>query len=198
MKTGGLIALTGGIGAGKSVVARILRDIGYPVFDCDSEAKALMDADEALKARLAAEIAEEVIVDGAIDRPALSAIVFADAEKLATLNAIVHRAVIDRLIEWAGSSGRRPVFVETAILYQSGLDRYVDAEWHVTAPLEERIRRVMARNGLSREQIMARIRSQQHTPGPEAAILPVERIVNDGKEAVLPQLLRLIGQLQQF
>ena len=140
------IALTGGIGAGKSVVARLLRTMGYAVFDCDIEARMLMDGDDDIKARIGAEIAADAIDDqGAIDRARLSEIVFSDAEKLASLNAVVHGAVKERLARWCERQDKRPVFVETAILYQSGLNRMVDAEWSVEAPVEIRVAREIGR-----------------------------------------------------
>jgi len=142
------------------VVARLLRTMGYAVFDCDIEARMLMDGDDDIKARIGAEIAADAIDDqGAIDRARLSEIVFSDAEKLASLNAVVHGAVKERLARWCERQDKRPVFVETAILYQSGLNRMVDAEWSVEAPVEIRVARVMARNGISRRQVMARITS---------------------------------------
>ncbi len=88
-----LIAITGGIGSGKSVVSRILLALGYPVYDCDSRAKTLMDADSTIKRRLIEEIGEATVVDGIIDRPALSRMVYADAIMLERPNAIVHAAV---------------------------------------------------------------------------------------------------------
>ena len=117
-----LIAVTGGIGAGKSVVCRVLRAMGYPVFDCDSEAKALMDADCDIKRRIAIEIDESAVCGGSIDRRRLAEIVFADAEKLEILNSIVHGAVRQRIAEWAQTLAGRLLFVETAILFQSGLN----------------------------------------------------------------------------
>lgn len=193
-----LIALTGGIGAGKSVVARLLRTMGYAVFDCDIEARMLMDGDDDIKARLGAEIAAEAIdSQGAIDRARLSEIVFADAGKLARLNAIVHGAVKERLACWCERQNKRPVFVETAILYQSGLNRMVDAEWRVEAPAEIRVARVMARNGISREQVMARIEAQRYTPA-DGEPMPETRIIeNDGTTPLLPQVLDLLRQAQR-
>ena len=218
-----LTALTGGIGAGKSVVSRILRTMGYPVFDCDSEARALMDADSRIKERIAAEIAAEAIAGSDIDRRRLAEIVFADAAKLEILNSIVHAAVKERLAQWVESevkseevrvkseevrvkseevrvkgeevrvkSGEPMLFVETAILYQSGLNRLVDSEWCVEAPMELRIDRVMNRNGLTRSQVEDRIASQ-HFEIPDGEPRPFRSLIfNDGINAVLPQIQALL------
>lgn len=182
-----LIAITGGIGSGKSVVSRILRILGYEVFDCDTEAKALMDADCAIHKRLNDEIDREIVRDGVIDRRRLADIVFADAEKLTVLNSIVHGAVRRRIEEWKSDSQSSLVFVETALLFQSGLNEDVDYELRVTAPEDIRIRRVMARNSLSAEAVRARIESQRFTPSLDAVIPPVITICNDGITPVLPQ-----------
>lgn len=181
-----IIAITGGIGAGKSVVSDILRAIGYPVYDCDSRARAIMDSDPAILRALADEISPEVIGrDGAIDRPKLASIVFNDPDKLQRLNSIVHAAVRADLQQWMGSVGTL-AFVETAILYQSGLDRMVDEVWEVAAPEALRIERVCRRNSLTPEQVQARISSQRFQP--ECPHPRVCHILNDGVHSLLLQI----------
>lgn len=185
-----IIALTGGIGAGKSTVAHVLRAWGYLVYDCDSRAKKIMDENDDIKQRIATEIATEAIVDGRIDRSRLSKIVFADSEKLRRLNTIVHRAVRDNIRRWAASvRDRKVVFVESAILYSSGLYAEVDGELRVVAPDETRIARVIRRNGLTRSHIEARIASQQPDENPEIPLADVHMIINDDRQPVLPQLV---------
>lgn len=190
-----LTAVCGGIGAGKSVVSRVLRAMSYEVFDCDSEAKALMDNDTHIKQRLTNEITPDAVrPDGTINRQAVSATVFADADKLCRLNEIVHTAVKQRLADWyrrRAIKGRR-LFVETALLYQSGLDRLADEVWEVTAPDDLRVERVIRRNGLSADEVRARIDSQTFTP--ESAHSNVSFIVNDNLTPVIPQILKLLGE----
>lgn len=181
------IAITGGIGCGKSVVSRILRLRGYTVVDTDSRARAIMDTDEEIKRRLAEEIAAETVVDGVIDRRRLARIVFADRGKLERLNAIVHGKVRESLMRMAADS-RGPLFIETAILFQSGLNRMVDAEWRVVCPPELRISRVMARNGISRDEVLARIGSQDFTPAPSDPQPPLTLIHNDEVHSLLFQI----------
>lgn len=181
------IAITGGIGCGKSVVSRILRLRGYKVVDTDFHARAIMDTDEEIKRRLAEEIAAETVVDGVIDRRRLARIVFADRRKLERLNAIVHGKVRESLTRMA-SEAAGPLFVETAILFQSGLNRMVDAEWRVVCPPELRISRVMARNGISRDEVLARIGSQDHTPAPSEPQPPLTLIHNDEVHSLLVQI----------
>ena len=181
-----LIAITGGIGSGKSVVSRVLRAMGYPVYDCDSQAKAIMDADAEIHRRLCSEIDAAVVTDGVIDRKRLAEIVFNDKAKLAVLNAIVHSAVKAHLAGWADAQPG-VAFVETAILFESGLNASVDAEWRVESPLELRIERTMKRNNLTRQQVEARIASQSRQP--ENPPLPPRTIlINDLSTALLPQI----------
>lgn len=185
-----LIAITGGIGAGKSVVARMLRAIGYDVYDCDSRAKQLMDADAGIKQAVADRICRDAIrPDGSIDRKRLADVVFNDSGKLDCLNRIVHKAVRDDILLWAAN---KPVaFVETAILYQSGIDRMVDEVWEVTAPKEIRILRAMARNGSQRSDVEARINAQENFKS--VYVHPnVRLLINDGDLPILPRLEQLI------
>lgn len=184
-----LTAVCGGIGSGKSMVCSMLTAMGFPVYDCDSRAKALMDSDPEIRKAIARDIAAEALFEsGEIDRRTLSAIVFADARKLATLNAIVHGSVRDDIARWTqteGTKGKR-LFVETAILMESGLDRMVDEIWLVTAPEEVRITRVGRRSGLTPEQTKSRIAMQKDPDGADAVI------VNDGVIPLLSQIERLI------
>ena len=163
-----LIALTGGIGTGKSVVSRLLRTMGYDVYDCDAAAKRLMADDAALRDALADAFgADTYRPDGSLDRARLAARIFGDAEALARMNALVHPAVRRDLLGWrlrhavAGSAeAGRPLFYESAILHESGFHRLADAVWCVSAPLDLRVRRAALRDGTSPERIRERIASQ--------------------------------------
>ena len=186
-----LIAITGGIGSGKSIISDILRGMGHKVYDCDTRAKALMDTDESIKNDLIDLISIDAVRnDRTIDRKLLSEIVFNDPDALSRLNSIVHKAVRADLRRWRDTSSDKTVWVETAILYASRLDREVDEVWEVTAPTELRVQRVMKRNSMSRKQVLARISSQSTTA---AQLHPLTKaIVNDGVEPVLPQILSLL------
>lgn len=191
-----IIALTGGIGSGKSVVATMLTIMGYSVYDCDSRAKALMDSSDEIKRTIAQDICAEAITpEGNIDRRRLSAEVFSDAEKLSRLNLIVHKEVRKNMIRWIASQDKlKPCFVETAILYQSGLDLVVDKVWEVTADTETRICRVMKRNSMERQQVVDRIKSQNSFKF-ERRHSDVSTIINDGITPVLPRVEALLKDL---
>lgn len=183
-----VIAVTGGIGSGKSVVSKILRTIGYPVYDCDENARYLMDTSTDIKGCLTTEICPDAVhEDGTINRAAIARVVFNDATKLAVLNKIVHGTVTEHLKQTIAGTTSPIFFFETAILQTAGLDAIVDEVWHVTAPEDIRIKRVMARNGISEDEVRARINNQNDNPVEGAKI-----ITNDGIAPILPQILALL------
>ena len=190
-----LIAITGGIGSGKSVVARLVQVMGHEVYDCDSRAKALMTENEEVRHLLIEDFGKETYHnDGTLNRQHLSEVAFGDDKALARLNGIVHPATARDMQQWAqrqADNGARVAFVETALLRTAGLDRLVDEVWHVTAPASVRIPRVMARSGLTEQQVCERIAAQSV----EDALATGEHpIINDDVTAVLPQVLNLLSK----
>ena len=193
-----LIAITGGIGSGKSVVARMVQVMGYQVYDCDSRAKALMTENAEVRQQLTQAFGEQTyMADASLNRQHLSEIAFSDSQALARLNAIVHPATARDMMHWAEhqqAAGASMAFVETALLRTAGLDRLVDNVWHVTAPDDIRITRVMARSGLTADQVRERMASQTA----EDKIASGEQvIINDNTTALLPQVTELIKNIQQ-
>ena len=190
-----LIAITGGIGSGKSVVAHMVQVMGYKVYDCDSRAKTLMTDDAEVREQLVEAFGKETYLDdGSLNRQHLSGMAFADDMALARLNGIVHPATARDMQRWAGqqaAQGADIAFVETALLRTSGLDKLVEEVWHVTAPADVRIARVMARSGLTSEQVRERMTAQ----GIEEDVCDGEQaIINDNDTALLPQILRLLQE----
>lgn len=190
-----LIAITGGIGSGKSVVARLVRVMGHEVYDCDSRAKALMTQSEEVRHQLVKAFGQKTFHnDGTLNRQHLSEVAFGDDKALTRLNTIVHPATARDMQQWArnqADSGAQVAFVETALLRTAGLDRWVDEVWHVTAPASVRIPRVMARSGLTEQQVRERITAQSI----EDVLAPGEHpIVNDDVTAILPQVITLLNK----
>ena len=185
-----LIAITGGIGSGKSVVSRVVRVMGYEVYDCDSRAKSLMTQDSMVRQQLMEAFGKEVYLpDGSLNRAHLSA-AFTDPSALARLNAIVHPATATDLINWAdeqAEAGAEIAFVETALLRTAGLDMVVDDVWHVTAPDQVRIDRVIARSGLTAAQVKERMAAQHDEEAPADG---EHIIINDNVTALLPQIVK--------
>ena len=186
-----LIAIAGGIGSGKSIVSEMLRLMGHNVYDCDSRAKQLMDSSDTIKRELVSQISADAVDDeGRINRPAISAIVFNDADKLKALNGIVHKAVREDLLRWC-EQYQGKVWVECAIIYDSGLDKVVDEVWQVDAPIEMRVGRVMCRNSMTRDEVISRINSQSR--GNVTPHHNLHNIINDEVSPILPQILRLLS-----
>lgn len=188
-----IIALAGGIGSGKSIIADMLRTMGYAVYDSDLRARAIVDREAALRHEIASQVDPEALrPDGTIDRQQLAKTVFASPHKLQVLNKLVHGAVKQDFVNWAEQQTGSQIFIETAILYQSGFDAMVDEVWEVAAPEQVRIARVMQRNGLSAPQVKDRIKAQRFMPSKGHP--NVKMIVNDGKKAVLPQVVALLAE----
>ena len=181
-----IVAITGGIGSGKSVVSQVLRLLGYPVYDCDANAKRLMNESVGLRESLVKRFGTDLYRQGAFNAQYLSSIVFADQSALADLNAIVH------IQAWWREKGGL-AFVETAIPYSSGVHQIVDKIWKVTAPTEVRVERVMARNGMTRVQVEQRIASQasEEMQSDKDVV-----IINDGTTAVIPQIVENLKLLK--
>lgn len=190
-----LIAITGGIGSGKSAICRCLSVWGFNVYDCDSRAKSLMDRDREIHRRLCAEISPDTVENGVINRQRLSEIVFTDPSKLKTLNAIVHGRVKEDLRRWRQDNDGQPLlFVETAILLESDLHLEVDEVWLVDAPEETRLRRACLRDSASEEAVMSRMRQQRHVREDDIPV-PLHIIDNGGRSPVIPRLQELLERL---
>lgn len=186
-----LIGLTGGIGTGKSTVARILRLRGYEVYDCDLEAKRLMDESTEVRRSLRDRWGEEIYsAEGELDRCKVAGYVFADCREKAWLDSLVHGLVRDDLKMWIDThSGysHDTVFVESAILFSSGLADMCQEVWEVTAPPDIRVKRVMKRSGLTREQALARIEAQKEEQKICRSVHTL-KIVNDGTTPLLDSI----------
>lgn len=187
-----IIAITGGIGSGKSVVARLLVAMGYHAYDCDTHAMRLINEDKALRRDIVEIFGSKAYSDdGTYDRAYISERVFNDNKLLDRLNTVVHPVVINDIHSWANNLSCDLVFVESALLRQSGLILHVDEVWRVDAPLPVRVERVIQRNALTADAIMRRIQAQQ----PFMTPFDGERlIINDGNTPLLPQIMRLLTE----
>lgn len=184
------IGLTGGIGSGKSVVARILSCYGVPIYDSDSRAKLLYDTDESLRASLVVTFGSHIYTpENKLDRKALASIIFSSTEALAQVNALVHPAVERDFSLWRdgyAQQGYQVCAVESALLVGGGLQSLVTDVLVVTADVETRIGRAMRRDGMSRDAVLQRMAHQAS----ESALLSVADwlIYNDASHPLLPQI----------
>ena len=161
-----IIGITGGIGSGKSVIAKQLRQMGYEVYDTDSEAKRLIVEDAHVREQITALFGPEAYKDGVYQTAFVSQQVFADKTLLARLNAIVHPAVHQDILNrftsppFRGESEGGLLFIECAILYTAHLDQLCDKVVVVIAPEEVRLARTIARDHSDIDKVRARMRAQ--------------------------------------
>lgn len=182
------IGITGGIGSGKSFVCRLIeQQLGVEVYDCDSAAKRLMRTSPQLRQQLTALIGPDAYDGTLLNKAAIARFLLDSPENAHALEAIVHPAVFADF----EASGQQ--WVESAILYESGLDRLVDRVVVVTAPEEVRIERVMRRDGISAEKARQWIARQ--LPQDELLRRADYEIVNDGLLPLLPQLDSILSTL---
>jgi dephospho-CoA kinase len=189
------VGLTGGIGAGKTTVARMFEVLGVPVYYSDYRAKKLMTEKSELVARIKEVFSDAAYLwDGQLNRPYLAEVVFHNPEKLHQLNSIVHPALWKDAVEWADSKAPKPYTVqEAAILFETGGYKNMDANVMVYAPLEERIRRTMERDKIDRHAVLARMDKQM--PEEKKLELVDHIIYNDGTQSLVSQVVQLHHQL---
>jgi len=161
MKTPIIIGITGGIGSGKSTLSERLREIGYSVYDSDLEARRLQNEHPEIQDQLIELFGEDIYNNQGLTRSVLAQLVFGKPELLAKLNAIVHPVVHTDFMNWIQShSAENLLFMESAILFESGFNKIVDKVIVMTASENIRIARVMKRDKVTEEQVKARMSHQ--------------------------------------
>ena len=188
------LAVTGVIGSGKSVVARMMEVMGVPVYDCDSRAKSLMVDNVTIVKELKRMFGDECYdANGLLDRKYLASRIFVDAANVRRVNALVHPVVKADFVHWAALQNTPVVAVETALLYESGMIDVVDKVLTVWTDEEMAIKRTMQRSGMSRHQVLSRM--QQQIGVDELLLLSDFSICNNGDNPVLPAVLSLLKEL---
>ncbi len=162
-----VIGLTGGTGSGKSTVSKIAADMGILVIDADVVAREIVQKGEKALEEITSTFGKDVLLeDGTLDRKKLGRIVFADKEKLKLLNSITHQYIIERIKqkkEMERVNGAYHIIVDAAILIESGLYKQCDEVWVVIAHKDQRLKRIIQRDCLSREDALNRINAQMPT-----------------------------------
>ena len=187
------VGLTGGLGSGKSTVARIFEVLGIPVYYADTEAKRIMNSDPVLKARIIEHFGEEAYLGDQLNRTYISSIVFYNKEKLSLLNSFVHPATIRDSKEWISKQTTPYAIKEAALIFESGSQESLDYVIGVSSPAHLRIQRAMQRDNMTREQVQQRMSKQ------------IEEVIkmhlcdfiiyNDEVKPVIPQVLALHKKL---
>ena len=199
-----VVACTGGIGSGKTFVANIFSKLGIPVYYSDERTKQLYLTSRKLLKQLCEILGEEIVVKGVLQKQIMASKIFSSGELMAKVEAIVHPAVLEDFLGWKENiekkqSDNLPPFVlfESAIILEKPLVRSVaDKVITVSAPIEMRVERVIKRDGVTREQVEARLQAQWSDQQRHA--LSDFIIFADNKKALLPQVLDIIEAVEKL
>ena len=190
-----IIGLTGGIGSGKSTVAKIFAQLGIPVLDADATAKAIMNEDHSVKTKLIELFGEDAYKENQLNRPYIAQLVFEDAFKLQQLNAIIHPITIQYAKEWASKQSAPYVIKEAALFFESGSSEGVEKIIGVTAPKHIRIQRVMQRDQITREDVIKRM---EHQLEDSLKMKLCDWVIqNDDMHLLIPQVLAIHQEISK-
>jgi dephospho-CoA kinase len=190
------VGITGGIGSGKSTVTKIFSSLGVPVYFADDAAKRMMNEDPEIQLQLMKAFGADTYMEGVLNRKYLSSIVFNDPVKLELLNSIVHPVTIHDAAVWMSKQTAPYVIKEAALIFESGSQDMLDHVIGVYAPESLRIYRVMKRDGVTREDVKARMRKQIEETVKMRLCDTV--ILNDEQHLVIPQILELHERLTEL
>jgi len=196
------IGITGGIGSGKTTVAKIFEVLGVPVYYADDAAKKLMNEDEALQQKIIAAFGADIFEDKKLNRARLASIIFNDPEKLSLLNSIVHPATIADAEKWmkqfskAGSKKTAFAIKEAALIFESGAQNKLDYVIGVHAPYKLRLQRAMLRDNLTKDEVESRMEKQMDET--KKMNLCNFIITNDEVQLLIPQVVELHKKLVEL
>ena len=190
------VAITGGIGSGKSYFSDLLQKQGIPIYNADNEAKRLMISDERIKCDLVALLGQDVYQGNILNKKLLASYLFASSENANRINQIVHPRVKADFSRWLVTHADYDIVgLECAILFEAGFEKMVDAVIMVYAPEDVRIARVMERDQITEQQVRARIAAQMDD---EIKCKMADFVVdNDGKYSLDEQIISLLSQLKE-
>ena len=187
------VGITGGIGSGKSTVAKLFEVLGIPVYYADDAAKKIMNEDELLKQQIQKEFGKESYTNGNLNRKYIADIVFANPKKLEILNSLVHPATLKDAEDWMNKQISPYSIKEAALIFESGAQEQLDYIIGVYAPTPLRIQRTMQRDNISREEVIARMNKQiDETIKMRLCDFVIK---NDGQQLVIPQVIERHQQL---
>ena len=191
-----IIGVTGGIGSGNSYICRIISSLGFPVYNCDAEAKKLMNTNKHIINSLKQLIGENSYdSEGNLNKPIITQFLFANEENAHKINSVVHPVVKEDFRSWASAQNADLIFMESAILFESGFNDVVDNVITITAPPETRIERTIRRDNTTREQVIARMNQQMQDE--ERVRLSDYIICNNTNDNVEQQIKTIIETLSK-
>ncbi len=190
------IGITGGIGSGKTTIARIFEVLGIPVYYADDAAKNIMNENVELKAQLIAHFGEETYINGQLNRQHISSIIFNDPEKLALVNSLVHPVTIAHADNWMRQQKAPYTLKEAALIFETEAWKHLDYVIGVQAPPELRLQRTMLRDNITKEAVEKRMERQMNEDEKMKRCDFI--IVNDDEQLLIPQVLELDKKLRLF
>lgn len=188
------IGITGGIGSGKSTVCTIFQILGIPVFNADIEARKLYDEPRVKEAIMLA-FGDIMYPQGVFDKKAMADLVFQSTDKLKQLNELLHPLVQIQFDTWLQQQVSPYAIKEAALLIEAGSYQQLDALILVTCPMNKRIERVMKRDRVTEDEVLARI-NKQLSEEDKRTFCQYE-IINDDRQLLIPQVLQLHHQLMR-
>ena len=195
-KLGFKLGITGGIGSGKTSVCRVFDVLRIPVFSADREAQEIMENDDDIILQINSIVGKDLYKNGSLDRMDLAKIIFNDSSLLVKVNSLIHPAVFNQFTKWVLLQTAPYVIMEAAILFESGAGKYVDSVATVVAPVEQRVKRVIHRNKLSREQVLDRMRNQMDD---ETRMKLSDYIIhNSENDMIIPTILKIHYEILTF
>lgn len=189
------IGITGGIGSGKSTACKLLEQWGYPVYYSDDRGKYLMENDPEVRRKVQEIFGADAYLEGTLNRPFLADQIFKSPQKREQLNGIVHPAVKRDYQNWLLEQSSKISFKESALLFETGAYKELDATILITAPESVRIARVRQRDGVSEEAVKARMKAQMSDQEKQA--LADFTIVNTELAELEDQLQSVLKKLQE-
>lgn len=183
------VGITGGMGSGKSTIARIFSSFGIPVYDADRAAKRLVLTNNNIRHSIIKHFGKASYINGQYNKQHIAAIVFNNEEKLKLLNAIIHPATISDANNWFLQQTAPYALKEAALIFESGSEKYLDMVIGVFAPEEIRIQRIIERENTTAEHVIARMKKQMAEDEKMSRCNYV--INNSGKESVISQVVQL-------
>jgi len=192
-----IIGITGGIGSGKTTLSKLLRAEGYSVYDSDLEARRLQNEHSTMRKKIIDMFGKEIYDEHGLNRSALGKIVFGKPELMLKLNTIVHPLVMDDFENWINNRlPKKMLFIESAILFESGFNKLVDKVIVITASENIRIERVIKRDGITAEHVKARM---SHQISEEEKLKRADYVIySDDDKPLLEKTKKIVVELLQL
>ena len=188
------IGITGGIGSGKSFIATIIERMGYPVYYSDACSKELTNTHPVIRQGLIDLVGENVYFGGELDKKVLATAIFSNDELRLKVNQLIHPIVRQDFEDWTKVQTSDLIFNEAAILFETGAYRNFDATILIYAPIELRLERILKRDIITKEEVLARMNNQMNDE--EKLKMTIYSILNDGEIPLLKQLEEVIERLK--